>query len=121
MMRQRTGDLGEKLAAEFITQRGYRILETGFRVKEGEADIIAMDEECLVFVEVRTKTSRIYGSPEESITPTKKAHLIAVANRYIETLTEPPTNWRIDLIAIEMNKAGKIRRMNLIKNAVEET
>jgi len=120
MKRQTTGALGEKLAAEHIVRCGYKILDTNYRVKEGEADIIAMDGDCLVFVEVRTKTSRLYGTPEESITPTKKAHLMAVASRYLEKLEKPPANWRIDVVAIEMDGAGKVRRLTLLKNAVEE-
>jgi len=118
--RQTTGALGEKLAAEYITQRGYRILTTNYRVKEGEVDIIAMDGDCLVFVEVRTKTSRFYGTPEESITPTKKAHLMAVASRYIEKLEKLPANWRIDVVAVEMDSRGKVKRLTLLQNAVEE-
>ena len=120
MKRQATGALGEKLAAELITGRGYRLLETNYRVKEGEADIIAMDGECLIFVEVRAKTSRTYGTPEESITRKKKAHLIAVANRYIENMAINPENWRIDLVAIEMDANRKVKRIDLLQNAVED-
>jgi len=79
-----------------------------------------MDDDCLVFIEVRTKRNRIFGTPEESITPTKKAHLIAVANRYLESMAKPPVSWRIDLIAVELDNLDKPQRIELIENAVEE-
>ena len=120
MKRQATGVLGEQLAAYLVTKYGYSILETNYRVREGEADIIAMDGDCLVCIEVRTKTNRVYGTPEESITRIKKAHLAAVVNRYMEKLDKQPVNWRIDLVAIEMNSTGKVKRIDLIKNAIEE-
>jgi putative endonuclease len=120
MKRQATGVLGEQLAADLVTRCGYSILETNYRVREGEADIIAMDGDCLVCIEVRTKTSRVYGTPEESLTRIKKAHLAAVINRYMEKMLEQPVNWRIDLVAVEMDDKGKVKRIDLIKNAVEE-
>ncbi|MDD5189899.1 MAG: YraN family protein [Dehalococcoidales bacterium] len=120
MKRQTTGALGEKLAAAHLAKHGYRILDCNYRVKEGEVDIVAMDGACQVFIEVRTKTSRLYGTPEESITRRKKEHMIAVAHRYREKMAHPPLNWRIDLVAIEMDAGGKVKRLSLIQNAVED-
>jgi len=85
MKRKTTGILGEKLAAEYLTRQGYEIIETNFRCKEGEVDIIAKEGEFLVFVEVRAKHNRNYGTPEESVTARKKQHLRNVAARYLET------------------------------------
>lgn len=82
MKRKTTGIIGEKLAAEFLSKRGYMITETNYRCKEGEVDIIARDGEFLVFIEVRTKNSRLFGAPEESITARKKEHLRSVAGYY---------------------------------------
>ena len=84
MRRRETGILGEKLARDFLKKRGYRIIETNYRCPEGEVDIIAKDRDFLVFVEVRTKKSLEFGSPEESITPVKKERMIAVASRYCQ-------------------------------------
>ncbi len=66
--RQETGRRGEELARAFLKKRGFSIVETNYRCPEGEIDIICRDGDCLVFAEVRTKTSREFGSPEESIT-----------------------------------------------------
>lgn len=120
MTRKTTGAVGEKLAAQFLVQRGYKIIETNYRCREGKVDIIASKEDCLVFVEVRTKRSTAFGSPEESITDRKKEHLRAVAARYRQTHDGLPQAWRIDVVAVELDVAGKVRRIELIENAVEE-
>ena len=120
MSRKTTGAAGEKLAAQFLAGRGYSIVETNYRCREGEIDIIAKQGDCLVFVEVRTKRSTVYGSPEESITEKKKEHLRAVAARYRDTHDGLPQSWRIDVMAVEMDAGGRVRRMDLIENAVED-
>ena len=120
MRRRETGILGEKLAGDFLKKRGYRIIEVNYRCSEGEIDIIAMDGDFLVFIEVRTKTSLRFGSPEESITPAKKERLRAVASHYQQTHDNLPQSWRIDVVAVELNQKGKPSRIELIENAVSE-
>ena len=121
MKRRETGMLGEKLACDFLGKNGYNILETNYRCPEGEIDIIARQEDTLVFVEVRTKKSRQFGTPEESITPTKMERLRTVAAHYGQNRSNLPASWRIDVVAIQMDSRGKISRIELIENAVEET
>ena len=65
MNRKSTGDLGEKLARDFLKKRGYHIIENNFRCREGEIDIVATQNDCLVCIEVRTKSSLVFGTPEE--------------------------------------------------------
>mgnify|MGYP001138720455 CR=1 FL=1 len=120
MNRRATGILGEKLAKDFLKKRGYHIWEANYRCSEGEIDIIAKDKDYLVFVEVRTKRSLEFGSPEESITPAKKERLRAVAYHYQQTHNNLPPLWRIDVVAIELNQKGKPSRIELIENAVGE-
>jgi len=120
MNRQEVGKLGEKTAQKFLKKRGYRIRETGFRCRHGEIDIIAQKKDCLVFVEVRTKSNLDFGTPEESITRAKKERLIASALTYTSTHQDLPPLWRIDVIAIELNEKGKTGRIELIENAVEQ-
>jgi putative endonuclease len=120
MKRRETGILGEKLARGFLKKRGYRIVETNYRCPEGEVDIIARDRDFLVFVEVRTKKSLEFGSPEESITPVKKERMIAVASRYCQTHENLPQSWRIDVVAVELDQKDKPKRIELIENAVSE-
>ncbi len=118
MRRRDTGILGEKLARDFVKKRGYRIVETNFRCPEGEIDIVARHKDFLVFIEVRTKTSLEFGSPEESITPTKKARMRATAFHYQQTHSNLPLLWRIDVVAVELNRKGELERIELIENAV---
>ena len=121
MKRRDVGILGETLARDFLKKRGYHIWETNYRCPEGEIDIIARDRDYLVFVEVRTKTSTEFGSPEESITPAKIQRLVAAAYRYRQTHNNLPSSWRIDVVAVELNQKGKPSRIELIGNAVDET
>jgi putative endonuclease len=120
MKRRDTGILGEKLAGDFLRKRGYRILEANYRCPAGEVDLVAEHRDFLVFVEVRTKRSREFGTPEESITETKKERLITVAAYYQQTHHNLPQSWRIDVVAVELNRKGKPWRIELIENAVSE-
>ena len=116
--RKEIGALGEKLARDFLKKRGYQIVETNYRCPRGEIDIIAQQKETLVFIEVRTKSSRWFGTPEESITPAKMEHLRNVAVYYWQNRPNLPEAWRIDVVAIEMNGRGRVSRIELIENAV---
>ena len=118
MKRRDVGVLGEKLAGEFLRQRGYHILQANYRCPEGEIDIVARHRDSLVFIEVRTKKSLEFGSPEESITAAKMGRLRAAAYRYQQTHDNLPSSWRIDVVAIELNQGDRISRIELIENAI---
>ena len=118
LTRREVGAKGEKLAEEHLKRRGYKIVERNFRCRQGEVDIIAQQGECLVFVEVRTKKSYGYGTPEESITIAKSERLISLADSYIQTLDTPPPSWRIDVVAVELTPDDKVSRLDHIENAI---
>jgi putative endonuclease len=120
MKRRHIGILGENLAKDFLKKRGYRILESNYRCPSGEIDIVARHKDYLVFVEVRTKKSLEFGSPEESITPTKMEKLRTVASHYQQTHDNLPASWRIDVVAVELDRKDKPVRIELIENAVGE-
>ncbi|MEA3297960.1 MAG: YraN family protein [Chloroflexota bacterium] len=119
MRRQEVGRLGERLAAKFLRRRGYHIIETNFRCRGGEIDIIARQRDCLVFIEVRTRSSSSFGSPEESVTQAKRSKLIFTALTYISSHSKLPEQWRIDVVAVEVDAQGQARRIEIIENAVE--
>ena len=121
MKRRDTGILGEKLDKDFLKKRGYHIWETNYRCPEGEIDIVARHKDFLVFIEVRTKKSLEFGSPEESITPAKKEKVRAAAYHYQQTHNQLPPLWRIDVVAVELNQRGELSRIELIENAIGET
>lgn len=118
MNRKALGALGEKRAAEFLKKRGHRILETNFRCREGELDIISRDGDCLVFVEVRTKSGADFGSPEESVTRAKREKLVSVALAYLQTHRNLPESWRFDVVAVEVGREGQTTRIEVIENAL---
>ncbi len=108
------------MARDFLKERGYQILETNYRCPHGETDIIARHKDYLVFVEVRTKKSRRFGNPEESITHAKRRKMIATAWHYQQDLADPPLLWRIDIVAVELNQKNEPLRIELTENAVTE-
>jgi len=115
------GQRGEQLAADHLTERGYEIMARNFRCPAGELDIVAKDGDgAWIIVEVRTRRGRKFGTPEESITPRKKAHLIAAAQTFLQLREASDANWRIDLVAVEFSPAGKLLRLEIIENAINE-
>lgn len=120
MSRKETGDLGEQLARQFLKKKGYRIIETNYRCRMGEIDIVATYKGCLVLVEVRTKGNPIYGSPEESITREKALHMERTAEFYRQEHPKAPADWRIDLIAVELDSFGHVLRLEQLESVLEE-
>jgi len=118
LQRKEVGARGEKLAADLLKKRGYKIIQRNFRCREGEIDIIVQKDECLVFVEVRTKKSTAFGTPEESVTLSKREKLISLANTYIQAYDKPPQSWRIDVVAVELTPDNRVSRLEHIENAV---
>ena len=116
--RKEVGASGEKLAADYLKKHGYKIIQRNFRCREGEIDIIAQKGECLVFVEVRTKKNTAFGTPEESVTLSKREKLISLANAYLQAYDKPPLSWRIDVVAVELGPDNRVSRLEHIENAV---
>lgn len=119
LSRKEVGNLGESLAVEYLKNSGSNIIETNYRCPCGEIDIISQEGDCIVFTEVRTKTGSWFGTPEESVTNNKKKHLIDSAYTYLEEKDKQQADWRIDFIAIELDRNNKPSRIEQYKNAVE--
>ena len=77
------GALGERLACHELRRRGYAILARSFRTRHGEIDIVARDGDVLVFVEVKTRASRRYGTALEAVTAGKQRRIAAMARSYL--------------------------------------
>jgi putative endonuclease len=117
--RKNLGDSGERIAAMMLEQRGYKIIARNFRTRTGEMDLIAEDVDGLAFVEVRARRGDVM-TPEESITPRKRARLLAVANEFLAANSEHAERaWRIDLVAMELDRTGKVARLEILKGIVE--
>jgi putative endonuclease len=108
--RQSLGKLGERLALQHLLGRGWTILGRNVRSRYGEIDVVAQDGPVLVFLEVRTRSSRAFGSPEESLTAAKRERMARCALDYLTRAPHPPRDWRVDLIAIEVQR-GRVARL----------
>ncbi|MEJ2351489.1 MAG: YraN family protein [Anaerolineales bacterium] len=127
--RQALGRWGEARAAEYLIARGYAIVERNVRTPYGEIDLVARREPTrtaypgkpaptTVFVEVKTRSSKAFGFPEESVTPRKQAHLLAAAQSYIQEHPEFDGDWRIDVIAIQRDPSKAQPTITHFENAV---
>lgn len=94
-----TGREGEATAANYLIEKGYRILEKNYRYKRSEIDLIALKEKLLVFVEVKTKTTVAFGYPEDAVTLNKIKKILEGADHYIYE-KDWCLNIRFDVIAI---------------------
>jgi len=113
------GQKGENLATSFLASANYQIIERNFRTKIGEIDIIALNEKCLVFIEVKTRHSLEFGYPEEAVTRSKVTTITKVGEYYSKLHPELPQELRIDVLAIgPKDREGKLR-IKLFKNVHE--
>lgn len=96
---QKIGRWGEEAAAAYLLEKGYQILGRNIRTPYGEIDIVASIEGVTVFIEVKARTSRRFGLPEEALTTRKLKHMRAAAEYYA---AEHEINiWQCDAIAVE--------------------
>lgn len=126
--RQTLGAWGEKLAADYLQERGYIILERNARTPYGEIDLVARQEfpcigrqppgEVLVFVEVKTRRSQAFGLPEEAVTARKKAHLLAAAQAYLQAHPELEDDWRVDVVAIQQSSPSQEPMITHFENVI---
>jgi len=109
----KTGKKGEVLALEYIKNKGYKILETNWRYRRSEVDIIAMDQKTLVFIEVKTRSSDYFGKPEIAVTNRKKKLLVDAGTAYMQ---EVDHTWeiRFDIIAIVLRSENDIEIQHFI-------
>lgn len=116
--RHETGRIGEDLATEYLQKQGYEIIQKNFECRQGEIDIIAKDKKELVFIEVKTRASVLYGLPKEAVDNTKKKHIYQAAEFYLycKHLENEPV--RIDVI--EVYKKKNEYKINHIKQAITE-
>lgn len=101
----RLGKRGEDIAAEYLLARGYDVIERNWRCRAGEIDIVARQENSLVLVEVKTRSSLSAGHPFEAITATKMARLRALAGLWCAAQNHTFSSVRIDAIAVLMHSS----------------
>ena len=110
------GEEGERLAVEFLKEKGYKIIRQNYKTPIGEIDIIASDGDTLVFIEVKTRESIEYGLPFEAVNKAKKRKIANVALLYLKKLKEIPA-CRFDVVSIFYE--DRRPKFDLIKDAFE--
>lgn len=116
--RQRLGAAAERYAASLLRGKGYQVLARNLRRREGEIDLIALDGDCLVFVEVRVRRGSAAGSALESVDGAKRRRLAALAEAYAAEHPELPGDRRIDVVAVELDLNGRLSSVVHVENAV---
>ncbi len=119
-VRRDLGAFGERLATAHLEAKGYRIRDRNYRTREGEVDIIAEYGSTLVFVEVRTRRGHAMGTPAESVTAAKAAHIVAAAQAYAQAHPDCSADQRIDVIAVSLAPDGRVSSLDHIEGAVDD-
>lgn len=116
--RVKLGRRGEAVAVQELIRRGYEIVSRNWRCRIGEVDLVAVSGDAWTFFEVRTRRGREFGLPEESLTSTKVERMVDVARMYLAAHNENvhEVDWRIGLVAVEMDEAGCLLRVDVYES-----
>lgn len=93
------GNSGEQIAAEYLANKGYAIIEKNWRFKHGEIDLIAENNNTIIFVEVKTRSTSYFGNPEIAVTPKKQKTIANTAQAYLD-LNNLNKECRFDIVSI---------------------
>jgi putative endonuclease len=119
--RRALGDFGESTARSHLLRAGYQIVASNWRCPIGEIDLVARQGGQLVFVEVRTRRLDGPVAPEESLSPAKRRRLAALALAYLAAASHADQpSFRIDLIAVAVDRTGRVAHLDHIVSAIEE-
>lgn len=111
---QSFGKLGEENAATFLREKGYKILQRNYRFKKSEIDLICFYDNLLVFVEVKTRSSKSFGNPESFVSQNQQEAIIRAAEEFmLETGWEGDI--RFDIVAIY--KKGHLEELEHFQDA----
>lgn len=118
--RHALGSTGERLAAEHLQRRGYRILESNYRSQWGELDLIAYDGQTIAFCEVKSRrTGGSSGTPLEALSPGKQAQVRRIAARWLHERRDRPraVTLRFDAIGVTFDRAGRLLGLEHLEGA----
>jgi len=124
--RRRTkGSLGERIAERHLARHGYEIVERNFRTRYGELDLIAADDRCIVFCEVKTRVGAGRSGPEgplDAIGPAKRRRLRAMARQWLTSRPVGPgrpfrNRLRFDAIGITLTPSGGVLELEHVRDA----
>ena len=95
-----SGDLGEELARRYLAGKGYEIVESNYRTRRGELDLISRQDDTLVIVEVKLRRGTAYGTPLEAVTPRKQRAIRVMAEEYLAEKAPDFQSLRFDVVGI---------------------
>ena len=108
-VRQAIGVYGERCAVRHLVAAGLRVVARNWRSEQGEIDIIAYDEDVLVFCEVKTRRSDAFGSPAEAVVPAKARRLRRLAAQWLAEHPGPPREVRFDVVEVHVPPRAAVR------------
>src|SRR6267142_3385314 len=109
------GELGERTAKKHLRQQGLKFLTANFRSERGEIDLVFRDGDCLVFVEVKTRSSEDWARPAATVNAHKRRLLSQTALDYLKLLKQPPVKIRFDIVEVLLSD-GKVREIRHLPN-----
>jgi putative endonuclease len=112
----RLGALGERAAKRHLKKAGLKFLTANFRSRRGEIDLVFRDGDCLVFVEVKTRSSEDWTRPAKAVDMRKKRLVSLCALDYLALLRRPEINIRFDIVEVLLND-GQVREVRHLPNS----
>ena len=117
MSKNTVGKQGELLAREFLQKAGYALLAANYSTRQGELDIVAQDGNDVVFIEVKARRSRRFGTAAEAVTWRKRQHIMATALFFLQKERPRCKSYRFDVIEVYLSESGGLNEINHIKEA----
>ena len=114
---QQFGEKGEALAVRYLKKNGYKILEQNYRTALGEIDIIAREDNTIVFVEVKSRKSIRFGNPKWAVNSNKQRKISMVALQYLKATQQSSAKARFDVVSVISNQDNP--EISIIKNAFD--
>ncbi len=111
----RRGELGERAAKKYLQQQGLKFLTANFRSARGEIDLILRDDDCLVFAEVKTRSSETWTRPAAAVDARKRRLLSQTALDYLKLLKNPAVKIRFDIVEVLL-RDGEVREVRHLPN-----
>lgn len=115
---QEIGKFGEKIAADFLLNKGFSLLDQNYHTRYGELDLITSISETIVFVEVKTRTSDAFGTPESSITDAKLERICNAALLWFQDHPDVRDDWRVDVVAVTLDHRKNIKEIQHFVNVL---
>jgi putative endonuclease len=116
LVTNKIGVVGEKIASNFLLKNGYKLLNKNYRTKYGEIDLIALKNNVIHFIEVKTKTSNLPIYPYEAVNDKKITKIKHVINIYLKNMNYEDKKLSIDVFSIILDKDNEIKDLKIFEN-----